>query len=80
MDLDKLIEQKIRESRIYGVTKPLVIKDILNIPDDIDIKNLDKFIDSYYDTFYIKKEWAKQSPSKEQKYRNFLNIEKELEK
>lgn len=78
MDLDKLIEQKIRESRLYGVTKPLVIKDMLNIPDDVNIKNLDKFIDSYYDTFYIKKEWAKENPSKEQKYRNFLNIEKEL--
>ena len=55
MELDKLIEQKIQESRLYGVTKPVIIKEILGIPNDIDIKHLDKIIDSFYDTFYIKK-------------------------
>lgn len=76
MNLDELIESKIQESRLYGVTKPLVIKEMLKIPDDINIKNLDKIIDGFYDTFYIKKEWAKNKPTKEQKYHNFLNIEK----
>ena len=45
MDLDKLIEQKIQESRLYGVTKPSIIKEILMIPDDINLKSLDKIID-----------------------------------
>ena len=53
MDMDKLIEQKIQESRLYGVTKPSIIKEILMIPDDINLKNLDKVIDNFYDTFYI---------------------------
>ena len=59
MDLDKLIEQKIQESRLYGVTKPSIIKEILMIPDDINLKSLDKIIDNFYDTFYIEKTWAK---------------------
>lgn len=59
MDLDELIEQKIKDSRLYGVTKPMIIKEILKIPNEIDIKNLDKKIDEFYDTFYIEKNWAK---------------------
>lgn len=47
MDLDRLIEQKIRESRLYGVTKPMIIKEILKIPNEIDIKKLDKKIDDF---------------------------------
>lgn len=78
MDLDKLIEQKIQESRLYGVTKPIVIKEILDIPNDIDIKKLDKIIDSFYDTFYIKKSWATEDQTRKQKYEMFLKIEKDM--
>ncbi len=77
MDLDKLIEQKIQESRLYGVTKPSIIKEILMIPDDINLKNLDKIIDNFYDTFYIEKTWAKKNLTKEERYKEFLNVEKE---
>lgn len=77
MDLDKVIEQKICKSRIYGVTKPSVIKEILDIPDDIDIKKLDKKIDDFYDTFYLKKTWAKENSITGQKYDKFLNVEKD---
>lgn len=76
MNLDILLEEKIRESRLYGVTKPMIIKEMLNIPEDIDIKNLDKIIDSFYDTFYIKKTWVQESKSKEEKIKEILNIEK----
>lgn len=77
MDFDKLIEQKIQESRLYGVTKPSIIKEILKIPDEINLKSLDKIIDNFYDTFYIEKTWAKKNLTKEEKYKEFLNIEKE---
>lgn len=77
MDLDKLIEQKIQESRLYGVTKQSIIKEILTIPDDINLKNLDKIIDDFYDTFYIEKTWAKKNLTKEERYKEFLNVEKE---
>lgn len=77
MDLDKLIEQKIQESRLYGVTKPSIIKEILTIPDDINLKSLDKIIDDFYDTFYIEKTWAKKNLTKEERYKEFLNVEKE---
>ena len=77
MDLDKLIEQKIQESRLYGVTKPSIIKEILTIPDDINLKNLDKIIDDFYDTFYIEKTWEKKNLTKEERYKEFLNVEKE---
>lgn len=76
MNLDNLLEDKMRESRLYGVTKPMIIKEILNIPEDIDIKNLDKNIDSFYDTFYIKKTWVQESKTKEEKIKEILNIEK----
>ncbi len=78
MGLDKLIEQKIQESRLYGVTKPSIIKDMLDIPNKINIKKLDKQIDSFYDTFYIRKTWAKENQTREQKYEKFLNIEKDI--
>lgn len=78
MNLDMLLEQKIKESRLYGVTKPETIKEILGIPDNINIKKLDKVIDSFYDTFYIKKSWAKDNLTKEQRNKKFLSIEKEL--
>ena len=78
MDLDKLIEQKIQESRLYGVTKPSIIKDMLDIPNKINIKKLDKQIGSFYDTFYIRKTWAKENQTREQKYEKFLNIEKDI--
>lgn len=77
MDLDKLIEQKIKDSRLYGVTKPMIIKEILKIPNEIDIKKLDKKIDDFYDTFYIEKNWAKKNITKEQRTKEFLSIEKE---
>lgn len=76
MDLNKLIEQKIHDCRLYGVTKPSIIKEILKIPDEINIKTLDQRIDDFYDTFYIKKTWAEETPTKEQRLKNFLNIEK----
>lgn len=78
MNLDNLIEQKIRESRLYGVTKPSIIKEILTIPDEIDIKKLDKNIDKYYDAFYIKKASAKTKLTKAQKYKKILGIEKDI--
>ena len=77
MDLDKLIEQKIQESRLYGVTKPSIIKEIFKIPDEINLKKFDKSIDNFYDTFYIEKTWAKKNLTKEQRCKEFLNIEKE---
>ena len=76
MDLNKLIEQKIHDCRLYGVTKPSIIKEILKIPDEINIKTLDQRIDDFYDTFYIKKTWAEETPTKEQRLKNYLNIEK----
>lgn len=77
MDLDELIEQKIKDSRLYGVTKPMIIKEILKIHNEIDIKNLDKKIDDFYDTFYIEKKWAKKNMTKEERNKEYLNIEKE---
>ena len=77
MDLDELIEQKIKDSRLYGVTKPMIIKEILKIPNEIDIKNLDKKIDDFYDTFYIEKNWAKKNMTKDERNKEYLNIEKE---
>lgn len=77
MDLDKLIEQKIQESRLYGVTKPAIIKEILKIPNEINIKTFDKEIDEYYNTFYIEKTWAKKNLTKEERYKKILNTEKE---
>ena len=78
MNLNELIEQQIQKCRLYGLTKPLIIKEILNIPDYVDIKHLDKSIDSFYDTFYIKKNWAKESQTKEERYKEILNIEKNI--
>lgn len=78
MNLDNLIEQKIQNSRLYGVTKPSIIKEILQIPDEINLKKLDKEIDKLYDTFYIKKPWAKKNPTKEQRLKEFLKIEKDI--
>lgn len=78
MDLDRLIEQKIQASRLYGVTKPAIIKEILKIPEEIDLKKLDKKIDGFYDTFYIKKTWAKENKTKEQKCQEFISIEKTI--
>lgn len=72
MDLDELIEQKIKDSRLYGVTKPMIIKEILKIPNEIDIKNLDKKIDEFYDTFYIEKNWAKKIWLKKTETKNIL--------
>ncbi len=80
MNLDKLIEQKIHESRLYGVTKPTIIKEMLDIPYNINIKHLDKNIDNFYDTFYIMKSWAEDSQTKEEKYQKFLCIEKDITK
>ena len=77
MDLDKLIEQKIKDSRMYGVTKPSIIKEMLGIPENINLKHLDKMIDDFYDTFYIKKSWAKSNLTKKEKRKEFLSIEKE---
>lgn len=77
MNLDKIIEEKFKQNRIYGVNKPSVIKDMLSIPQDIDIKKLDSCIDSYYETFYIQKKWATRKPTKEERYEKFLSIEKE---
>jgi hypothetical protein len=76
MSLNEIVEQKIKDSRIYGVTKPKIIKEILNIPDNIDIKTFDKNIDSYYETFYIKKTWAQGKLTAEQKRNRYLQIEK----
>ena len=76
MNLDILLEEKIKESRLYGVTKPMIIKEMLNIPEDIDIKKLDKIIDSFYDTFYIKKIWVQESKSKEEIFSNCISTVK----
>lgn len=78
--LNDLIKNKIVNSRIYGVSKPLVIKEMYCIPNDINIKKLNKMIDSYYDSFYIKKEWAKAKPTKEERISSFLNTNKVMSK
>lgn len=78
--LNDLIKNKIGNSRIYGVSKPLVIKEMYCIPNDINIKKLNKMIDSYYDSFYIKKEWAKAKPTKEERISSFLNTNKVMSK
>lgn len=78
MKLDNLILEKIKTTRIYGVTKPLIVKEILCIPDEVNIKKLDLHIDEFYDTFYIKKNWSnKKRLTREEKYEKFLNTEKE---
>ena len=78
MELDNLILEKIKTTRIYGVTKPLIVKEILCIPDEVNIKKLDLHIDECYDTFYIKKNWSnKKRLTREEKYEKFLNTEKE---
>lgn len=59
MNLNFLIQEKIKNSRLYGVTKPKVIKEMYNIPTELNIKKIDMLIDSYYDTFYIKKHGLK---------------------
>lgn len=78
MSLNELIESKIKDCRLYGVTKPAIIKETLKIPDNINIKKLDKQIDDFYDSFFIKKEYAKEKLTKEEKYSKFLNIEKNI--
>lgn len=78
--LNDLIKNKIVNSRIYSVSKPLVIKEMYCIPNDINIKKLNKMIDSYYDSFYIKKEWAKAKPTKEERISSFLNTNKVMSK
>lgn len=77
MNLDKIIEEKFKQNRIFGVNKPSILKEMLNIPEYVDIKKLDSFIDSYYETFYIQKKWATSKPTKEERYEKFLCIEKE---
>lgn len=76
MNLNELIKEKIINSRIYNVSKPLILKEMYCIPSDINIKKLDMKIDSYYDSFYIKKEWAKAKPTREEKINAFLNTNK----
>lgn len=76
MELNELLNIKIKECRIYGLTSPKIIKEILNIPVDTNLKKLDKQIDTYYDTFYIKKTWAERKPTKQEKHSKYLNIEK----
>ena len=75
MNLDDLIKYNINNSRIYGVTKPSIIKEILDIPQNVDLKKLDKRIDDYY-VFYIRKTWAKDQLTHDEKIKLFLNIEK----
>lgn len=70
MNLDKIIEEKFKQNRIYGVNKPSVIKDMLSIPQDIDIKKLDSCIDSYYETFYIQKNGQQESQPKRKGTKN----------
>lgn len=78
MELDNLILEKIKTTRIYGVTKPSIVKEILCIPEEVNIKKLALHIDECYDTFYIKKNWSnKQKLTREEKYEKFLNTEKE---
>lgn len=77
MNLDKIIEEKFKQNRIYRVNKPSVIKEMLKIPESINVKKMDTFIDSYYETFYIQKKWAESKPTKEERYEKFLCIEKE---
>lgn len=77
MKLNEIIEEKFKSNRLYGVTKPKIIKEILQIPNEVDIKKLDSKIDLYYDSFYIKKTWAESKPTKEERHEKFLSIEKE---
>lgn len=76
MNLDEIIEEQFRNNRIYGVTKPKIIKEMLQIPNRINIKKFASKVDSYYETFYIKKTWAENKPTKEERHQKFLNIEK----
>lgn len=71
-----LIKEKIKESRIYGVTNQKIVKEILGLPDNVNIKKLDKIIDSFYDSFYIKKSSNTKSKTVKEKHEEFLNIEK----
>lgn len=76
MELDNLIKSKIKASRIYGVNKQSTIKEILSIPNDINLKKLDKHIDSFYDYFYIKKRSKDEIKGKEKELK-YLNTNKE---
>lgn len=78
INLNVIIQSKIEKSRLYGVTRPKVIKEMYSIPLEVNLKKIDKVIDSYYGTFYIKKTWAKDKLSKNERREKFLNIEKEI--
>ena len=78
MDLNKLIEENISKNRITGLTKPKIIKEMLSIPENINLKKLDQIINSCYSTFYIKKNWSKHQETEEEKYIRYLNIHQEL--
>lgn len=78
MDLNKLIEENISKNRITGLTKPKIIKEMLSIPENINLKKLDQIINSCYSTFYIKKKWSKHQETEEEKYIRYLNIHQEL--
>lgn len=76
MDLNKLIEQKIQNSRIYGLNHPAAIKMMLGIPKEIKIKGFDKIVDDFYDTFYIKKTYAEKNQNHKEMVQQFLSTEK----
>lgn len=78
MNINTIVSDKIKESRLFGVSKPAVLKEIFKVPDEINIKKLHKNIDSYYNTFYIKKSWAKRKLTTEERRQSFLNIEKDI--
>lgn len=76
MNLDEVILEKIKKCRIYGINNPKVIRNIIKIPDYINIKKLDKIIDSFYDNFYILKGSAKPKLTVSQLHEKYLSIEK----
>lgn len=55
MELNNIISRNIMESRLYNLNKPEAIKDILLIPDEINIKYFGNVVDGFYDVYYIEK-------------------------
>lgn len=79
MEYNEIIKSKIEQSRIYHKNHPELIKNILGIPRDIDLKNLDNIIEKCYDYFYLPKTSIKLKEKKnyEERINDYLNFEKE---
>lgn len=79
MEYNEIIKGKIEQSRIYHKNHPELIKNILNIPRDINLKKLDIIIEKCYDYFYLPKSSMKSKKKKsyEERINDYLSFERE---